>query len=204
MKKIKFKKLISLFAISIFLLTNTVVVNAAEVSGAQTLTKEQKQEQKQVQATLDAYTNNVIVDGKVKVKGQNDKLSELTAAAAKVKADANANANASSTVSASSISYQSTELHRGNFMLWSITTVDYGYDGSRVTSITPDQQAGAIFPMFIVKEGNTTFAYNDQHSKSTSKYYGGGGINTAWGTLGAGTTVNDICHVYYNGGSGWE
>lgn len=190
MKKTKYKKLISVCALSLMMLTNTVVIaNAAQPS---TLTKEQQQ------AAIDTYKNTVIIDG-----GLKDKTAAAAAAAAAQPSKA-PKQSAASTVTAATVKYASTSKYRGSFMLWSESDVTFGYDGTNVTQAQISQNGGSVFPMFLQKNGTTEFKYSNAHWKESSQYYGGGGVNTAWGTLGAGTTVNDVCHVYYNGGYGWE
>lgn len=98
-----------------------------------------------------------------------------------------------------------TSLYRGSALLWSRTTVEWGYTGSSITWVDARQECGFIFPNIIRAKGTSTVTYSSSHKKIASKYTIGAGSVTPWGDVTLyEMDMTDYAHIYGSGYSYWE
>ncbi len=74
-------------------------------------------------------------------------------------------------------------LERGNFRLWSRTTVYWGHTGDMVLWAEAHQESGAIFPNAIAQLGTTVTRWSDFVKNIRANYRFGIGFITPWGDL---------------------
>lgn len=95
-------------------------------------------------------------------------------------------------------------LYRGSFLMWARDTMNWSYNGTKVTSSSLSQEAGYVFPNVSKKKGVKRYEATSKTHKWRGNYTIGAGIVTPWGDVRVyGADYSTDWKVQHNGaGSG--
>ena len=80
-----------------------------------------------------------------------------------------------------SVRTRTASIYRGSFLMWARESVEFGYDGSKVTWSSGHQSSGAIFPNTVSENGTTRILANNKEHHWRGSYTVGAGVPTPWG-----------------------